>query len=157
MRDLYVCTHSLLKTCADLNKAFKHDEYYQLLMHRPPAPTPASVRTRDSPMRVRPSGRVHNRSVYGRRWVPETQAVFVGDLPSDVVEGEIRDVLSTYGRVQSVDILRRDVENGKHRLLATTIIANFGLGSDVKVFAFVAFDNTQSVEDALNADVSRSL
>lgn len=115
------------KHYADLDKAFKHDEYYQLVMHRPQAPPPANVHSRDSPMRARPSGRVHNRSVYGRRWVPDTQAVFVGDLPLDVVEDEIREVLSTYGRIQCVDILRRDVENSEHCTLTNIVTANFVL------------------------------
>ena len=111
--------------CTDHNKAFKHDEYYQLVMHRPEARAPANAPNRNSPTRLRPSGRVHNRSVYGRRWVPDAQAVFVGDLPLDVVEDEIREVLSTYGRIQCVDILRKDVENGKRCILTTTITANF--------------------------------
>lgn len=93
-------------------------------MHRPEARAPANAPNRSSPSRFRPSGRSHNRSVYGRRWVPDAQAVFVGDLPFDVDEDEIREALSTYGRIQCVDILRKDVENGKHCILTSTITAN---------------------------------
>ncbi|KAF7503553.1 hypothetical protein GJ744_003626 [Endocarpon pusillum] len=127
---------AFFQDCQDARLAFKHDEYYQLVMHRPEARAPANAANRSSPRSFRPSGRVHNRSVYGRRWVPDEQAVFVGDLPFDVVEDEIREALSPYGHIQSVDILRKDVENG----------------TDMRIFAFVGFDNTQSVEDALSAD-----
>ena len=32
------------------------------------------------------SGRFHNGSLYGRRWVPAAQALFDGDLPLDIAD-----------------------------------------------------------------------
>lgn len=42
-----------------------------------------------------------------------------GDLPLDVVEDKIREALSTYGRIQCVDILRKEVDVGGQYTLPT--------------------------------------
>ena len=46
-----------------------------------------------------------------------------GDLPLDVVEDKIREVFSTYGHIECVDILRKEVNVGEQYTLPIAIIA----------------------------------
>jgi RNA recognition motif-containing protein len=71
-----------------------------------PQTSPFYIRSRDT-------ARHNDRSPFTPPQGPDAHAVYVGDLPVDVTAQQIRDVLSGFGNIDTVNILRKDVEDGK--------------------------------------------
>lgn len=83
-------------------------------MHKNEDPAPV-FRPSTSPfhIRSRDTARQNDRSPFTSPHAPDAHAVYVGDLPLDVTEQQIREVLSGFGNIETVNILRKEVEYGK--------------------------------------------
>lgn len=84
-------------------------------MHRPEDVKYIQNQANNSPFRIRTHtpARQANRTPHSSARVPDAHAIYVGDLPLDATEDQIRDVLSTFGNIETVNILRKEVEDGK--------------------------------------------
>lgn len=116
-------------------QALKQHEYYRLMTHR--AEDVRSVRyhfdeirslrhrPNNSPFRIRTPGRIRNQSGLSPSPDPGDHAIFIGDLPIDVTEDQIREKFGTFGEIISVNIRRKQLENCKEQLLPLRFLANF--------------------------------
>ena len=66
-----------------------------------------------SPAGPAPGTLSHHRSAISPRWVPDSHALYIGDLPVDVTEEEIREVFDRFGKILCVDILKKRVQESK--------------------------------------------
>jgi RNA recognition motif. (a.k.a. RRM, RBD, or RNP domain) len=103
--------HCLILTSS---QAFKQHEFFRLVTYRPVVDIrPRRFRTINSPSHNRHPSRIQTQVAISSRWVPDAHALFIGDLPLDVDEAQLREVFSTFGRIVSLSILRRDNEEGE--------------------------------------------
>lgn len=47
------------------------------------------------------------------RRTPDDHTIFIGDLPLDVTQGQIRHVFSSFGQIVFINVLRKPVEGSK--------------------------------------------
>jgi RNA recognition motif-containing protein len=83
-------------------------------MHKQEEPAPV-FQPDTSPFVIRPRDptRTTDRSPFASPRGPDAYALYIGDLPLDATEREIRTVLSRFGNIETVNILRKDVADGK--------------------------------------------
>lgn len=90
------------------------------------------------------------------RWVPDSHALYIGDLPVDVTEEEIREVFDRFGKILCVDILKKRVQESRWQRQIVKLLLTSVSAGDTNTFAFVAYDNGQAVDGVLDVGVSRT-
>jgi RNA recognition motif. (a.k.a. RRM, RBD, or RNP domain) len=111
----YVCSLSCFSHGHNLtlSQAFKHHEFFRLVIHRADDARARRNRPNNSPFRNRTPGRLHNQSSATSSWVPDAHAIFIGDLPMDATDDQVRQVFQAFGHIVSLNVLRRRVEDSK--------------------------------------------
>lgn len=97
-------------------QAFKNHEFFQLAIYRAGDPRARRYHPDNStPVNHTTSGRPQDKGPVTPRSVPDTQTVFVGDLPVDVKEEEVRQIFEAFGIIICISILRKPDQAGKYR------------------------------------------
>jgi RNA recognition motif. (a.k.a. RRM, RBD, or RNP domain) len=110
-----VCFLPIFSPCLHLtsSQAFNHHEHFRLVIHRPPEPRSSQYRQNNSPPRNSTPARVENQPIAVPRRAPDDHTIFIGDLPLDVTQAQIRHVFSSFGQIVFINVLRKPVEGSK--------------------------------------------
>jgi RNA recognition motif. (a.k.a. RRM, RBD, or RNP domain) len=102
------------------SQAFRRHEFFRLVNHQaeerrlPQHRATTQHRSITSPFRSpAPTTLAHHRSLISPRLVPDSHAIYIGDLPLDVTEDQIREVFDRFGKILCVDILHKHIEDSK--------------------------------------------
>ena len=82
-------------------------------------------RPNNSPFRIRTPARIRDQSRLSPPSDPGDHAIFIGDLPFDVTEDQVREEFGTFGEIVSVNIRRKQLENCKEQPLPLRSSADF--------------------------------
>lgn len=87
------------------------------MTHRPEKVQAVRHRPNNTPFRNRDPARIYNDPRTSSRYVPDSNILYIGDLPLDVTEDQVRSMFQQFGSIVSVNIIRKRVEDSKQRNL----------------------------------------
>ncbi len=104
-------------------QAFRRHEFFRLVTHHaeerrlPHHRATTHHQSTNSPLRTpAPTTLSGHRSHISPRTVPDSHAIYIGDLPVDVTEDQIREVFDKFGKIVGISILHKHIEDGETQL-----------------------------------------
>lgn len=104
-------------------QAFRRHEFFRLVTHHaeerrlPHHRATIQHHSTNSPSHTpAPTTVTEHRSHIIPRTVPDSHAIYIGDLPNDVTEDQIREVFDKFGKIVGITILHKHIEDGKNQL-----------------------------------------
>jgi RNA recognition motif-containing protein len=110
-----------------------------------------------SPLRMsKPQGTADSYAaqLYLNTYDVDRRSIFVGNLPHDITERGVQELLSSCGSILSVVVnKRRSIREGLWRFATQELCTDHSLGCDLNVYAFVEFSDFSAVQNAITTKV----